>query len=111
MGVITKLKESAMKMLQDNFATQAMLADFIKELCHTKSTVYIFLMSGIKLHGYIVDHDDASILLGGKALQLVYKHSISTIMTEQQALAATSNIHPVKAHKITEKDIKAVSST
>src|SRR5580765_5322077 len=54
---------------------------FLNSVRRSKSPVTIFLVKGVKLQGVITWFDSFSLLLrrdGGS--QLVYKHSISTIM-------------------------------
>ena len=61
--------------LQDNFLNQ---------LRRAKTPVTIFLVKGVKLQGIITWFDSFSLLLRREgSAQLVYKHSISTIMPAQ----------------------------
>ena len=54
---------------------------FLNQIRKEKSSVTIFLINGVKLQGIITWFDNFSILLKRDAhIQLVYKHSISTIM-------------------------------
>lgn len=53
--------------------------EFINQLIQQQIPVDVFLVSGIKLSGYIDSFDDATLLMGGKTTQLLYKHAISTI--------------------------------
>ena len=54
---------------------------FLNSVRRSKSPVTIFLMKGVKLQGVITSFDAFSLLLRRDgASQLVYKHSISTIM-------------------------------
>ena len=54
---------------------------FLNSLRRSKSAVTIFLVKGVKLQGVITWFDTFSLLLRRDgASQLVYKHSISTIM-------------------------------
>ena len=49
-----------------------------------KSSVTVFLINGVKLQGIITWFDNFSILLKRDShIQLVYKHSISTIMPSE----------------------------
>lgn len=59
------------KLLQDLFLT---------ELKNEKMLVSIFLVNGIKLHGIVDAFDQYVIMLKNNVTQLVYKHSISTIV-------------------------------
>ena len=54
---------------------------FLNQVRKEKSSVTIFLINGVKLQGFITWFDNFSILLKRDThIQLVYKHSISTIM-------------------------------
>jgi host factor-I protein len=62
---------------------------FLNSLRKTKTPVTMFLVKGVKLQGVITWFDNFSVLLrrDGQA-QLVYKHSISTIMPSQSPSVA-----------------------
>ena len=63
---------------------------FLNSVRRSKSPVTIFLMKGVKLQGVITWFDSFSLLLRREgASQLVYKHSVSTIMPHD-ALAGFS---------------------
>lgn len=58
---------------------------FLTQLIQEQSLVNIFLINGIKLHGYLTGFDQHALLLkssnsGGNNLQMIYKHAISTIL-------------------------------
>ena len=54
---------------------------FLNSIRRSKSAVTIFLVKGVKLQGVVTWFDAFSLLLRrDSASQLVYKHSISTIM-------------------------------
>ena len=54
---------------------------FLNQIRKEKSSVTVFLINGVKLQGIITWFDNFSILLKRDThIQLVYKHSISTIM-------------------------------
>ena len=56
-------------------------AEFLSDLRINKVAVTVFLVNGIKLQGLITQFDDDALLLRRDGhTQLVYKHSISTIM-------------------------------
>ncbi len=58
---------------------------FLNSARRSKSPVTIFLMKGVKLQGVITWFDSFSLLLRREGTsQLVYKHSISTIMPHDQ---------------------------
>ena len=57
---------------------------FLNQLRKDKLSVTIFLINGVKLQGIITWFDNFSILLKRDShIQLVYKHSISTIMPSE----------------------------
>jgi host factor-I protein len=57
---------------------------FLNSVRRSKSPALIFLMKGVKLQGIITWFDAFSLLLRrDSASQLVYKHSISTIMPQR----------------------------
>ncbi len=53
---------------------------YLNLLRRDKVNVSIFLVNGIKLQGQIDSYDQFSILLKSHSSQLIYKHSISTIV-------------------------------
>ena len=59
------------KLLQDSF---------LSDLASKKVSVSIYLVNGIKLHGAVETFDESVILLKNSVSQMVYKHSISTIV-------------------------------
>ena len=57
---------------------------FLNQIRKDKLSVTIFLINGVKLQGIITWFDNFSILLKRDThIQLVYKHSISTIMPSE----------------------------
>ena len=53
---------------------------FLSILRKEKIPVSIFLVNGIKLHGYIESFDKYIVILKDTLGQMVYKHAISTIV-------------------------------
>ena len=54
---------------------------FLNQIRKDKAPVTVFLLNGVKLQGIITWFDNFSILLRRDThIQLIYKHSISTIM-------------------------------
>ena len=54
---------------------------FLSELKNNEISVTVFLVNGVKLQGIITWFDDAAVLSRRDGFtQLIYKHSISTIM-------------------------------
>ena len=61
--------------------TENLQETFLNQLRKDKLSVTVFLINGVKLQGIITWFDNFSILLKRDShIQLVYKHSISTIM-------------------------------
>ena len=58
---------------------------FLRKLVTERTPVAIYLVNGIRLHGWIADFDRFGVLLKGASLQLVYKQSISTILLQDAA--------------------------
>ena len=57
---------------------------FLNDVRKNKNPVTVFLVNGVKLQGVITWFDNFSLLLRRDgAVQLVYKHAISTIMPTQ----------------------------
>jgi host factor-I protein len=55
--------------------------DFLQALLSNKTSVNVFLVNGIKLSGQLAGFDPFVVLLeSGSAVQLVFKHAISTVM-------------------------------
>ena len=64
--------------------TENLQETFLNQLRKDKSSVTVFLINGVKLQGIITWFDNFSILLKRDShIQLVYKHSISTIMPSE----------------------------
>ena len=65
---------------------------FLNQLRKDKLSVTVFLINGVKLQGIITWFDNFSILLKRDThIQLVYKHSISTIMPSEPISLGISN--------------------
>ena len=65
---------------------------FLNQLRKDKLSVTIFLINGVKLQGIITWFDNFSILLKRDShIQLVYKHSISTIMPSESISIGIEN--------------------
>ena len=61
--------------------TENLQETFLNQIRKDKLSVTIFLINGVKLQGIITWFDNFSILLKRDThIQLVYKHSISTIL-------------------------------
>jgi host factor-I protein len=63
--------------------------DFLQALVKDKTTVNVFLVNGIRLSGQLVGFDPFVVLLeSGSAVQLIFKHAISTVVPVNGAGAA-----------------------
>ena len=72
--------------------TENLQETFLNQLRKDKSSVTIFLINGVKLQGIITWFDNFSILLKRDThIQLVYKHSISTIMPSEPISLGIAN--------------------
>ena len=74
-------------------SSQSNLQDtFLNSVRKSKNPVTLFLVNGVKLQGIITWFDNFSILLKRDAhIQLVYKHSISTIMPSESISIGIEN--------------------
>ncbi|MDC6484311.1 RNA chaperone Hfq [Methylophilaceae bacterium] len=64
--------------------TNANLQDaFLNQIIKDDIPVSIYLLNGIKLQGQIKSFDQYVIVLSGNTPQLIYKHSVSTIVPSQ----------------------------
>ena len=61
-------------------AKERLQEDFIEKLQKEESSVSIFLVNGIKLHGVVSEFDDKVVMLKNGVTQMVYKHAISTVV-------------------------------
>ena len=72
--------------------TENLQETFLNQLRKEKSSVTVFLVNGVKLQGIITWFDNFSILLKRDThIQLVYKHSISTIMPSEAISLGIAN--------------------
>ena len=72
--------------------TENLQETFLNQLRKDKSSVTVFLINGVKLQGIITWFDNFSILLKRDShIQLVYKHSISTIMPSESISIGIEN--------------------
>lgn len=60
--------------------TKKISAEFFETLVNDSINVSVYLMNGIKLQGLIESHDEESIILKGNSPQLIFIHSISSIV-------------------------------
>ncbi len=59
---------------------QTLQDPFLNALRKEKIDVSIYLVNGIKLHGRVVSFDQYVVMLKNNVTQMVYKHSISTVV-------------------------------
>lgn len=72
--------------------TENLQETFLNQIRKEKLSVTIFLINGVKLQGIITWFDNFSILLKRDThIQLVYKHSISTIMPSEPVSLGIGN--------------------
>ena len=72
--------------------TENLQETFLNQLRKDKLSVTVFLINGVKLQGIITWFDNFSILLKRDShIQLVYKHSISTIMPSESISIGIQN--------------------
>ena len=72
--------------------TENLQETFLNQLRKEKLSVTVFLINGVKLQGIITWFDNFSILLKRDThVQLVYKHSISTIMPSEPISLGIAN--------------------
>ena len=53
-------------------------------LCKNKTPVYIYLVTGIKLDGYIEDFDQFVLILRSQSTLMIYKHAVSSIIPQKK---------------------------
>tara|TARA_B100000768_G_scaffold138389_1_gene129526 strand:+ start:754 stop:984 length:231 start_codon:yes stop_codon:yes gene_type:complete len=59
---------------------------FLSQIIKDNVSVSIYLLNGIKLQGQIKSFDQYVIVLSGSTPQLIYKHSVSTIVPSQEII-------------------------
>jgi host factor-I protein len=70
---------------------QALQNQFLQELHDNQTPISIYLVSGVRLHGYIAFFDNYIVAVRSEVTQLVYKHAISTVIP-----AGAEQPHPAK---------------
>lgn len=53
---------------------------FLDAFCRAQVPVFVFLLNGVKLQGYITSFDKFTVSLKNTATHVVYKHAISTVV-------------------------------
>lgn len=56
---------------------------FLNQIIKDNIPVSVYLLNGIKLQGQVKSFDQYVVVLSGNTPQLIYKHSISTIVPSQ----------------------------
>ena len=59
---------------------QVIQGPFLNALRKERIPISVFLVNGIRLQGTIVSFDSFTVALKNAAIQIIYKHAISTIM-------------------------------
>jgi host factor-I protein len=73
--------------------TQNIQDTFLNTIRKDKTTVTIYLVSGVKLTGKVRSFDKYSVLLENNSQeQLIFKHAISTIVTNVSTLHAVHRV-------------------
>jgi host factor-I protein len=55
--------------------------EFYDTLIQKKGSVSIYLKNGVQLKGNVMEHDEKVVILKySNSLQMIYKHTISTVM-------------------------------
>ncbi len=55
---------------------------YIDDLIKHQAFSSVYLKNGIRLKGHLIGHDEISIFLKEREIQMIYKHRISTIAPE-----------------------------
>src|SRR5437763_15127954 len=85
---------------------------FLNSVRRAKLPVTIFLVKGVKLQGVVTWFDAFSLLLRREgASQLVYKHSVSTIMPAEPPTDFVPTVAAVDGPKTTLQDLFLAAST
>ena len=71
---------------------------FLNKLQTSNTQVSIFLVNGIKLHGYIDSFDQYVVILRDAVTQMVYKHAISTIVPAKTVKLSDSEQSDTNEH-------------
>jgi host factor-I protein len=73
--------EGPIPLTSEHDRTPSVQDDFLQTLVRDKTTVNVFLVSGIRLSGQLAAFDQFVVLLeSGSGSQLVFKHAISTVL-------------------------------
>ena len=68
-------------MTSEHDRTPSVQDNFLQTLVRDKTTVNVYLVNGIRLSGQLAAFDQFAVLLeSGPAVQLVFKHAISTVL-------------------------------
>lgn len=68
-------------MVSDNHNLQER---FFEEMRETRTPLVFFTTNGVQIHGSLADYDEQVVLIESEGQkQMVYKHAISTVMTEE----------------------------
>ena len=71
---------------------------FLNTVRREKTSVVVYLLNGAKLTGRIRSFDKFSVLLeSGSQEQLIFKHAISTVVTQKTSHSYSSNVQAAHA--------------
>jgi host factor-I protein len=77
----------------DNKPAQNIQDTFLNTVRKDKTPITIYLVSGVKLTGKIRSFDKYSVLLENNSQeQLIFKHAISTVVTQKSSHSYSSNV-------------------
>jgi host factor-I protein len=83
----------------DNKPAQNIQDTFLNTVRKDKTPITIYLVSGVKLTGKIRSFDKYSVLLENNSQeQLIFKHAISTVVSNRSVLHAEHRQPPAAAH-------------
>ena len=64
---------------------------FLNKIIKDNIPLSVYLLNGIKLQGQVISFDEYVIVLSGNTPQLIYKHSVSTIVPSQTICLVVSD--------------------
>jgi len=80
----------------DSKGKKSVQESFLDKLKEERTTVHLFLISGIKLVGRIVNYDQYAVELNNGSSQVVFKSAISTVMPVSKHAASPGGGHKRK---------------
>lgn len=96
----------------DNKPAQNIQDTFLNTVRKDKTPITIYLVSGVKLTGKIRSFDKYSVLLENNSQeQLIFKHAISTVVSNRSVLHSEHRGIPVSGHAPTGAPAPAAASS